>query len=473
MTINMKTSHDCTYSCDDYSSFLKDLKINIGVTKFCGVVKIPSSKKAIKYFKKNGHVAQTITDEEYQQKQTLFYDGFINTFYPPKDCAGMYSQIYAFEDIFDEPKVITMCNYYDEDVNISVESISYYIYPEDILIFVLTLSNNSLSLGELQKRNFAIKMVNWYGIDKDYVPKYSNEYFSLFDEIITVKFPDRAIKESEIRKKFHKLFMGNMFYIYQAIQLSDNYDVVTDDELLYELTTVLNFDAIGKMRDHFYGYNPSSEYFDNFKKNNVLRVYNDWSAAVTIDSFCVLMSNRMFDYACNEWVNKDSKNNNRFMLFLNAVLLKNYLVKCNEKFQAEPISTQTRDKFLKFDRIFNLRTVSYNTLPQLVYEKIRRSFEIDEELAMVNQKISQFSDNRNQRNERVLNYILAFVALFSVSSFFADGITWLTQIGILDITEGKGKIIGARLWSLIGFIIVIILFVILIWARKISDKSNK
>ena len=112
-------------------------------------------------------------------------------------------------------------------------------------------------------------------------------------------------------------------------------------------------------------------------------------------------------------------------------------------------------------------------MPQLVYEKIRRSFEIDEELVMVNQKISQFSDNRNQRNERVLNYILAFVALFSVSSFFADGITWLTQIGILEIIDSKGKIIGAGLWSFIAFIIIIILFGILIWIRKIMDRSNK
>lgn len=465
----METNHDeSNLNQED----LNAINIDSGFTKFCGVVKLCNYKQALSYFQKCDSFEEIlITDKTRQEKQTLFFDGFINTFHPnvARKSQEIYKKIHAFRDTRYSSKTIEL----GENIDINVTSIEYYIYPDDLLIYVLTLSNVGLSLSELQKRNFMIKMVNWYGTDKC---KYHDDYLKLFDDIFKINTPQATATESielkpDTREKFHRLFMGNMFYIYQVVKLPQKGDSVFHDygdRLLYELTTILDDDTIGMMTNPNHSFYPASQYYENFMKKSMLKVYNDWSALVTIDTFCVLMKSSLRAFNYEQWEDE------RFKLFLNSVLLKNYLVKCNEKFQTEPVTTTTKDGFLKFERIFNLRTVSYNSLPQLIYEKIRRSFEIEEELALVNQKISQFSDNRNQQKDRILNYVLAFIALLSVISFLNDGYQWLEAVGKINFIQEYITLTGKELpVSIFLLILVIALFFTILGVRKFFDKSNK
>ncbi len=466
----METNHD---ESNLSKKNLDAINIDSGFTKFCGVVKLCNYKQALSYFQKDPNSFENIHIklETRQQKQTLFFDGFINTFHPNdevKKSQELYKKIQAFKDKRYNSKTIKL----EGSLDITITSIEYFIYPDDLLIYVLTLSNAGLSLSELQKRNFMIKMVNWYGTDK----RIHDNYLKLFDDIFKINTPQATATESmelkpDTREKFHRLFMGNMFYIYQAVKLQEKGDSVFHDygdRLLYELTTILDDDTIGMMTDPNHVFYPAPEYYENFMKKSMLKVYNDWSALVTIDTFCVLMKSSLKGFNYEQWEDE------RFKLFLNSVLLKNYLVKCNEKFQTEPVTTSTKDGFLKFERIFNLRTVSYNSLPQLIYEKIRRSFEIGEELALVNQKISQFSDNRNQQKDRILNYVLAFIALLSVISFLNDGYQWLEAVGKINFIQEYITLTGKELpVSILLFILVIALFFTILGVRKFIDKSNK
>lgn len=93
---------------------------------------------------------------------------------------------------------------------------------------------------------------------------------------------------------------------------------------------------------------------------------------------------------------------------------------------------------------------------------------------MVNQKISQFSDNRNQQKDRILNYVLAFIALLSVISFLNDGYQWLEAVGKINFIQEYITLTGKELpVSIFLLILVIALFFIILGARKFFDKSNK
>lgn len=398
---------------------------------------------------KNMKSIQTICDAETREEmQTLLCDGFIDTFGRKHNRKGIYKYINHYRVPFDREIAI------DSTTRIHLRYIDYYIYPSDIILFVMKIDNSGTEYGKLSSRNFAIKMVNFYSKDG-----YSMEYLDLFAPLF-----DLLHKEwwkSDVKRAFHQLFIGNKLYMYQIVQLPES--VKCDDMVhrLYELTNMVDSGVMSDPNDEFY---PNPVYYQKLIENNTIALYNNWMAMALPDAFCVLMKHTKDAFISEPW------ENSRFKLFLNTILLKNYLIICNATYQKKSINGDFEHDFIDFDRAFNLRMVSYNNVPQTIYNKMRYALEIDDELALINTKITHYREKQDNQSDRRRNIVLFFVALLAVTSAFADGVTLFTQLGFIADNPSKVVLHSIRITCLTIFSLIVIVGVIICFKYKKHKK---
>lgn len=238
--------------------------------------------------------------------------------------------------------------------------------------------------------------------------------------------------------------------MYQVVQLPKDCKYGNLEHRLYELTNMADYGVMKNPLNDFY---PNPTYYQKLIDNNTIALYNNWMAMALPDVFCVLMaySNKAFIY--EPW------ENSRFKLFLNTILLKNYLITCNTTYQKVSVNRDFEYDFVEFDRAFNLRTISYNIVPQYIYEKMRRALEIDEELSIINAKITNYREKQDKRSDRRQAIILFCVALLAVTSAFADGVTLCGQLGFISEHSSDAEISHLRVGCVVIFLVLIAIIV--------------
>jgi len=97
------------------------------------------------------------------------------------------------------------------------------------------------------------------------------------------------------------------------------------------------------------------------------------------------------------------------------------------------------DSFHEFNRYYNFKQISFNFLPQLIYEKIRAGLNIEHEMNDIRHAIERDHKKRQERREieeslsenRIKN-ALFIVAILAVFTAVWDGSEWL-----YTVHEGK------------------------------------
>lgn len=105
---------------------------------------------------------------------------------------------------------------------------------------------------------------------------------------------------------------------------------------------------------------------------------------------------------------------------MNVFYLKAYLVMLNKKYQSENLTKKLKAEYLAFERAFNFHNISYNFLPQLIYDRLRFGMEINDELQQLKDKINLFNEKIERDSDKWLNIIVLFLTLISVISGIND-----------------------------------------------------
>jgi len=74
--------------------------------------------------------------------------------------------------------------------------------------------------------------------------------------------------------------------------------------------------------------------------------------------------------------------------------------------------------------------VSYKFLPNLLYDQIRNSLEIQKEIDQIEIKVHRLSEAYVNKKGKQLNWLIIFLSFLSVISVFADMSEWLTVYGV-------------------------------------------
>ena len=337
---------------------------------------------------------------------TIYYTGLIDSRYPTEQQQrkhSIYKHLSHFRQFInkDIPFVINNTTL----ASIHVEHIDYRVFSPETIIFSICIDNKKKVLDDITLQNSIISRVSFYNKS----PKYqlSEEFLNLFQNLFTLT---DTKNEYSIDNLTHKLFQGNKLYNYLLVQVEDN--VENFDDLLYELSCNTN---IGMLQDSNNFLYPDSNFKNQLMANNSIACYNNWKGLVLTDTTCILMKksvgeDRYFDGKCLYFE----------FLYMNVFYLKAYLVMLNKKYQSENLTKKLKAEYLAFERAFNFHNISYNFLPQLIYDRLRFGMEINDELQQLKDKINLFNEKIERDSDKWLNIIVLFLTLISVISGIND-----------------------------------------------------
>jgi len=242
--------------------------------------------------------------------------------------------------------------------------------------------------------------------------------------------PLQFIEKFIIKKSIpyeYMLLLGNKLKSFTIINLSqppENWD-----DILYDIGTV---SPIGTSKsDNFFA--PSREYITQLIGENKISVFNNWSALTLFDTFTCILHGWKREGLEQTWCETYC------LIYIHCLHLKFYLYAVNTELaditEIKSNSNELKNNFIEFVNDYNLMHLSYNFLPNLLYDKIRHSLEIQSEIEMMEKKVERLDVIFNEQRENRMNQFLTLLALLSVGSVLWDVTEFIRSMS--DINEEK------------------------------------
>jgi hypothetical protein len=198
-------------------------------------------------------------------------------------------------------------------------------------------------------------------------------------------------------------YSGSKFKLYTVIDLKQTEEInqLVIDELLYDIGCVAPLNsANGKT-----ALTPSKDYYQELLSDKI-SAFNNFAILPLFDSFTTVGYNIL----SNDW-QKATYNMTYFRIYLFNLFIKYNLYRYNHEMRID--SVKTRSKFESFLNNYNLSVVSYNFLPNLIFEKHRKSMRIEEELNKFEERINKISQAIQEEQQSRMNMLIGLVGLIT------------------------------------------------------------
>jgi len=206
-------------------------------------------------------------------------------------------------------------------------------------------------------------------------------------------------------------YNGAKLKAFIAVELDELNREYTSDEALFELGTFTEYYTSKKKQG---SHSPSLDYFDSIVSGKI-SVFNNWSGLALFDSFIIIGNKNYLEKSGTV----DTITGSYFKIFLFNLYSKFYLFKTNSAMGS--IDRRPNDqKLYEFLKKYDITHISYNFLPNLIHNKIREALQIEAELRSVKSKIELIESQEKERETKLINAILLFIAILSIISVLAD-----------------------------------------------------
>jgi hypothetical protein len=133
---------------------------------------------------------------------------------------------------------------------------------------------------------------------------------------------------------------------------------------------------------------PTGDYYDNVFRESVIEVYGNWKALALFDSFTRLSV--QFPDTFHSWELE------YFHIYVYCLSLKYQLYGFNDQWnsasQSKKKAAVLKDKFTAFQTEHSSPTIAYKFLPNLMFEKISASLEIQKEMETMEAKMTRITE---------------------------------------------------------------------------------
>lgn len=210
-------------------------------------------------------------------------------------------------------------------------------------------------------------------------------------------------------------YSGSKFKVFSVFDIAESthkIDTITRENLLYDLGSVAPIGTAGG--NSFY--TPNDAYFESLLEDKIA-VFKNYTMLPMFDTFTVL------GHSILTSDNPESKQNmfltwhqTYFRIYLFNLFIKYNLFRYNHEMGDD--SVKVRDEFEHFLNTYNLSHLSYNFLPNLIFQHHRKTLQIDEELEKFQDRINRISQAIQEDQQKRSNLLLGLVgAMTSISSF--------------------------------------------------------
>jgi hypothetical protein len=192
---------------------------------------------------------------------------------------------------------------------------------------------------------------------------------------------------------------------------------------------------------------PSEDYFNQVIAENYFSAFQNYEMLALLDSFTVLGYGNYCeceeDYGTfNTWFRS------YFSLYVFNLYIRYSLYRHNVNFRKDPL--KQRDEFTAFLIHFNLRHVSFNFLPNLIFDRMRKALGVEEEIQLFEKRLGSLAQSIQEQQEKKQAVLLTIISVLS-SLQAVDPI-----LGFFNKTKQLSGIPEVLFWILFGFILVVL-----------------
>jgi hypothetical protein len=213
--------------------------------------------------------------------------------------------------------------------------------------------------------------------------------------------------------------------------------------LLYDMATASKIGSSAGSEEN----SPHPEYYNTIMKNK-MSVFNNWDTLSLFDSFTCVGTN-VID---QPW-KRSTWDYTYFRIYLYRLFFKYNLFRYNSELYNK--TTKLRDQFEGFLNDYNISHISYNFLPNDMYEKIGNALNLKDEVDFFQQRINRIStaiqEEKQSRTNTLLQVVTVLGGISSVQPVL-DGI---------ESARGYMHFSGLLFYSLLALLLMIVGYFIL------------
>jgi hypothetical protein len=437
-------------------------QINSVQIKIVGLLGDFSKKEATDYQKKlisNGFYLDDhpITNEQNDSRKKeelesalkdLFYPDFRNIMFLKSKSAD--KKLLSRRYINDKPQsaVLLKKNFNDSsqiEFPIKVNKTEVFLFPNQIGLFALTI--------EIDKPEKSLEDVNNVIFMSRQFETNLNNGLKWHDWI-----SKQLICGIELRSKDNKVvkadeYSGSKFKVFCVIDCEEKENRAA---LLFDMASASKLETGKGIGD----YAPSIEYLEDVSKNKI-SIFKNWEGLCMFDSFTCIGK----DILREDW-QKATWEYTYFRIYLFRLFFKYNIYRYNSELYDKPV--KLRSQFEGFLNDYNLSHISFNFLPNEIFDKMGKALKLDEEMVAFESRINKLSATIQEQKQSRTNMLLqAVTALGAISSI---------QPVVIGLNYAKSylKLSNLSFYSLLSTIVLGIGFFVInfIMPEKIKDVKK-
>ena len=328
----------------------QSLKVNNSIIRISGIFESDLNSVTDRKFKEAGYIDETINDQQFHKN--YWYPEFRDIFFRKenKETAARIlvkscNEKVTFLRRNQEKEVV-------KKTQTTINSKEVYLFPNGLHFFSISFDTSGLSLVDISDltfsiRNFTAELEGYK--ESEWVKWVENEVIAGIKIYST--WDQKTIPVDE--------YSGSKFKLYSVVDLEPNDSINQQviDELLYDIGCVAKIGSAGG-KEYF---SPSESYYNLLLKDKI-SAFNNYAMLPLFDTFTTvgfgILSNDFSHITYNETY---------FRIYLFNLFIKYNLYRYNSDMRLD--SVKTRNQFEKFLNNYNISTISYNFLPNLIFEK--------------------------------------------------------------------------------------------------------
>ncbi len=370
------------------------LKVNQSIIRITGIFETDSLKSTERRFINSGYTQEVIKDQQFHKN--YWYPEFRDIFFRKEN-----KETAACILVRSCNEKVTFLRRNKEKENVkktqaTIKSKEVYLFPNGLHFFSISFDTTGLNLVDISDLTFFTRDFNaeleGYK-EKEWVKWVENEVINGIK--IYSNWNEKSIPVDE--------YSGSKFKLYTVVDLEPN-ELISQqviDELLYDIGSVAQ---IGSANGNKY-FSPSDSYF-NLLLEGKISAFNNYSMLPLFDTFTTVGQSLL-----NNEFALLTFNQTYFRIYLFNLFIKYNLHRYNNDMRLD--SVKTRNEFESFLNNYNISTISYNFLPNLIFDKHRKSMLVEEELVKFEVRINRISQSIQEDQQNRMNTLIGIVGLFT------------------------------------------------------------
>lgn len=382
------------------------LLVNASIIKIIGAFEFDDKKQNLdRILKQNHFKSDPIIDGIDQTHKNLWYPEFRNMFILEKgeNSSTIYHKLINKELNFFVRDNAETCE--KEYLSVSVLNVELFTFKEGLHLFSIEVSIKQNELSFYSDLTFVVNKFNRAVIIEGNETTWVNWIEENCLAGIKIASTDKSVVKVDD-------YSGSKFKLFTVLDLQDDIDTISREELLYDIGCGSKIGSAGGKE-----YNsPSQDYYHSLLKNKI-SVFKNYTILPLFDSVTVI-GNQIIDNNTDSYKRK-TWSQSYFRIILYNLFIKFNLYRYNSELQedSEIEEVVLRDRFENFLNVYNFSHISYNFLPNLIYQNHRESLDIDDELNLFQSRINRISQSIQEEQQKRSNVLLAIVGIFtSISS---------------------------------------------------------